>query len=1081
MAIKIIFDSQHNAIAPTFVLGTRGGKKLGVIPACNIQVSDRFGSKFELQFDVYKNDNLSLWNKIIDFATVWCKEWDVWFEITVETKDCDGLSKHVSCTSLGEAELSQVYLYDIQINTEDDIAREDYAPTHLYDAYNPNVSLLDRIMDKVPHYTIEYVESRLASIQRTFNFDKKSIYDALQEIAQEIDCLFVINSGTDSNGKIERSISVYDLESYCTVCHKRGTFEHVCPECGSSNILPSYGEDTAVFISSENLADEITLSTDTGSVKNCFRLECGDDLMTATVRNCNPNGSQYIWYISEAMKADMSDELVEKLNEYNSECYTYENAYEAEFSQDASEAYNDLIDKYDNSRSTYSNIGTLTGYSALMNAYYNTIQFEMYLHDEMMPTIETSVVTAQTELAKLSNLSLVAVQKLSSASLSTVTSAVETVAKTMVDQMFKVTISNASYNSSTNKWTGKFTVTNYYDETQTATSASTVQITITDDYSKYVKQRVNSLARKESVSKGLIGIENLFDFDVALGDFENEMAKYCLVELKNFHDACEACVNLLIQQGVADIKTVGDDVYNEVYLPFYERLNAIEAEIQTREEEIAAVTAIQSEIESHRQAVQAALNFENYLGTDLWLEFVAYRREDTYKNDNYISDGLTDAELFSSAQEFIETARNEIYKSATQQHSLSASLKNLLAMKEFEPIVDRFAVGNWIRVKTNGVVYKLRLLSYSINFDQLESLSVEFSDVKVFANGITECVLILNKAVSMSSSYGAVTRQAKKGEQGNKKLGKWVNDGLALTNMKIVNDADNQNISMDNHGMLCREYLPATDSYDDKQLKVINRGLYVSDDNWQTAKAGVGNFEYVDPRTGDLTEGYGVIADRIIGNIVLSEEVGVYNDDASVTMDSNGLTITTKSPDSEKERRPALSIRRETVSGGETAYEQLMYIDDDGDLVLNGSIRINTSAGDSVSTIDNLADPTRYDSRIDEKIGDATAQINGRINDVEDEAKSYADERLDNYKTEVGQYMRYGADGLTLGVADSDFKTVIDNQRMAFKEGENVVAYISNKQLYIPDVVVQKSLWLGGYTFIPHEDGGVSLVWQGIN
>lgn len=1078
MAIKIIFDSQHNAIAPTFVLGTRSGKKLGVIPACNIQVSDRFGSKFELQFDVYKNDNLSLWNKIIDFATVWCKEWDVWFEITVETKDCDGLSKHVSCTSLGEAELSQVYLYDIQINTEDDIARENYVPTHLYDANNPNVSLLDRIMDKVPHYTIEYVESRLASIQRTFNFDKKSIYDAFQEIAQEIDCLFVINSGTDSNGKIKRSISVYDLESYCTVCHKRGTFEHVCPECGSSNILPSYGEDTAVFISSENLADEITLSTDTGSVKNCFRLECGDDLMTATVRNCNPNGSQYIWYISEAMKADMSDELVEKLNEYNSECYTYENAYEAEFSQDASGAYNDLIDKYDNSRSTYPNIGTLTGYSALMNAYYNTIQFEMYLHDEMMPTIETSVVTAQTELAKLSNLSLVAVQKLSSASLSTVTSAVETVAKTMVDQMFKVTISNASYNSSTNKWTGKFTVTNYYDETQTATSASTVQIIITDDYSKYVKQRVNSLARKESVSKGLIGIENLFDFDVALGDFENEMAKYCLTELKNFHDACETCVNLLIQQGVADIKTVGDDVYNEVYLPFYERLNAIEAEIQTREEEIAAVTALQSEIESHRQAVQAALNFENYLGTALWLEFVAYRREDTYKNDNYISDGLTDAELFSSAQEFIKTARNEIYKSATQQHSLSASLKNLLVMKEFESIVDKFAVGNWIRVKANDVVYKLRLLSYSINFDQLESLSVEFSDVRVFANGITECASILNKAASMSSSYGAVTRQAKKGEQGNKKLGKWVNDGLALTNMKIVNDADNQNISMDNHGMLCREYLPATDTYDDKQLKVINRGLYVSDDNWRTAKAGVGNFEYVDPRTGELTEGYGVIADRIVGNIVLSEEVGVYNDDASVTMDSNGLTITAKSVASDEISHTALLIQKEVASGNEIDYEPLMYIDDDGNLVINGTVRVVTGKDANISTMDDLADPSRITNRIDEAVENTKSIIDA----AKAEAKNHANNILNSYKADVGQYMNFDDDGLTIGAINSGFKTVIDNQRLAFTDNENeVMAYITNKQLYIPNAVIQKSLWLGGYAFVPNgEDGGVSLVWQGV-
>lgn len=1079
MAIKIIFDNQHNVITPTFVLGTRSGKKLGVIPACNIQVSDRFGSKFELQFDVYKNDNLSLWNKIIDFATVWCKEWDVWFEITVETKDSDGLSKHVSCTSLGEAELSQVYLYDIQINTEDDIAREDYAPTHLYDANNPNVSLLDRIMDKVPHYSIAYVESRLASIQRTFNFDKKSIYDAFQEIAQEIDCLFVINSGTDSNGKIERSISVYDLESYCTVCHKRGTFEHICPECGSSNILPSYGEDTAVFISSENLADEITLSTDTGSVKNCFRLECGDDLMTATVRNCNPNGSQYIWYISDTTKSDMSEELVTKLEDYDSECVTYENTYIAEFPSELADSYNRIIEKYDPHRERYSNVGILTGYAELMSAYYNTIQLELFLRDEMMPTLEMTNVTPQTELTKLiNNLSLVAVQKLSGASLTTATSAVISVAKTMIDSSFKVTATDASFDNQANKWCGKFTITNYSDDSQSVSSESFVQINITDDYGEYVKQRVNELAKKESTSKDLVGIENLFSLDVGTSEFRHGVENYCLAELKSFHDACEACINLLIQQGVADKKTIGDDLYNDVYILYYDKLTILQDEIQTRESEISTVGAVQLEINHHREIVHSALNLENYLGTDMWLEFVAYRREDTYKNDNYISDGLSDAEIFDYAQEFIATAKNEIFKSATQQHSLSASLKNLLAMKEFEPIVDKFSVGNWIRIKIDRAVFKLRLLSYSINFDSLENLSVEFSDVRVYADGVTECASILNKAASMSSSYGAVTRQAKKGEQGNKKLGKWVSDGLALTNMKIVNDADNQNISMDNHGMLCREYLPATDSYDDKQLKVINRGLYVSDDNWRTAKAGVGNFEYVDPRTGELTEGYGVIADRIVGNIILSEEVGVYNDDASVTMDSNGLTITTKPVESDEISHSALLIQKEVASENDIDYDPLMYIDDNGNLVIKGTVRVVTGRDTNISTMDDLADPSRITNRIDEAV-ENTKSI---IDTAKAEAKNHANDILNSYKADVGQYMNFDDDGLTIGAINSGFKTVIDNQRLAFTDNENeVMAYITNKQLYIPNAVIQKSLWLGGYAFVPNgEDGGVSLVWQGI-
>ena len=57
MPVRIKFDSTHNVIQPTFVLATRSGHKLGVIPAVNISVSDNFNSAFELEFGVNQQDN----------------------------------------------------------------------------------------------------------------------------------------------------------------------------------------------------------------------------------------------------------------------------------------------------------------------------------------------------------------------------------------------------------------------------------------------------------------------------------------------------------------------------------------------------------------------------------------------------------------------------------------------------------------------------------------------------------------------------------------------------------------------------------------------------------------------------------------------------------------------------------------------------------------------------------------------------------------------------------------------------------------------------------------------------------------
>lgn len=100
-----------------------------------------------------------------------------------------------------------------------------------------------------------------------------------------------------------------------------------------------------------------------------------------------------------------------------------------------------------------------------------------------------------------------------------------------------------------------------------------------------------------------------------------------------------------------------------------------------REEQANIVNDMYEELYSIVGEIQAELDFEAFLGSELWELFRAYTREDTYENDNYISDGLNNAQLFSNARRFLSVAENEIYKSAELQHSITASMKNLLQMQ----------------------------------------------------------------------------------------------------------------------------------------------------------------------------------------------------------------------------------------------------------------------------------------------------------------------------------------------------------------------------------------------------------------
>ena len=990
MAIKIRFDAAGNPEAPTVVLARRNGEKLGQIDAKNISISDSLNDASEMSFKVYKyldGKECVLWDEIVNFKLVYCVEWNTWFEITVELDESNDVIKTVFATELEHAELGQIMLYNIEINTETDIAREDYKkPTVIFDETDPSISLLNRIMEKAPHYEITHVDSSIASIQRTFTFDSVSLYDAFQDIAEEIQCIFILQAQSDGDGELRRTVEVYDLQQYCMNCQHRGDFIGNCPECGSSDVRDGYGDDTTIFVTADELADSIGFTTDTDAVKNCFKLEGGDDLMTATIRNCNPNGTDYLWYFSDDMKHDMPDELVEKIDSYD-DLYEY---YQKEHvvMEDANQAlkdYNSLVTKYKVFRDDLETIDVpIVGYPALMNAYYNTIDMNLYLTSSMMPSPETMETDAHKEANKLTTASLspVAVQNLEVMSNTTADNAVLAMARIIVDTRFKVKIVSSGLSGF--MWTGSFEVTNYYDEEDTATTGNIV-VQINDNYVEFVRQKVEKQLSRDSDDE--VDIVGLFSMDQS--NFVNELRKYSLNRLNAFQFACQAALDILIEQGIANKETwsSGDtNLYDDLYLPYLRKMDAINEEIALREREIQVVVGkrdadgdivemgLQNYLDEYRDEIHDALDFEKYLGEDLWHVFCSYRREDKYSNDNYISDALNNKQLFERAQEFIDRATYEIHKSAEQQHSISSDLKNLLVIDKFKPLVDSFSVGNWLRAMVDGKVYKLRLIEYDIDYDSIDEVSVEFSDVIRSKDSASDIQDVLDQAQSMATSYDSVKRQAGDGKNSNDRLNTWVNDGLDLTNMKIVGEADNQNITWDANGLLAREYLPIIDAYDDRQLKLINRGLYVTDDGWETARAGIGNFLFWNPKTQKNEEAYGVIADTIVGNIVLSEEVGIYNKNNSITMDGDGFTLTTNADGATPEN--VFTIQKENKdSSGESSIEKLLYVDSDGNLTINGNIRVSNSYSD-VHTINDLGNADRIVESTT-VIAEITADING--------------------------------------------------------------------------------------------------------
>ncbi len=638
---------------------------------------------------------------------------------------------------------------------------------------------------------------------------------------------------------------------------------------------------------------------------------------------------------------------------------------------------------------TYKSKTTFTGQASLVTAYYHSTDLQTFLQTSMGPTYQMETYDKYQALALLTgtNLGTVAIAGYRSETTpkATVQRAILNCAKTIVNtSLYQVEIADLEQNANSGTYhvvfsitdlqeeNGKIsTVTNttfrnvaeeegYSDSSVLNTIPSYVSLPVSDDVETYCKNKITAIITKSKLPTET----SLYEWDknkLSDREFEEKIKLYSIDNLSIINDVMQSCIDVLS----SDIAETNNKVsqaltgYKETYL---NRQKMLASRITLLSDYIFNVKMYGLLMLAYMKEIQKELDFENFLASypssrNLRDIFSCYRREGTYKNEHIISEGLDDKNLVTYAGYLMEFARKEAIKAGTPQITVTNSLNNLLALPEFEPILDHFEVGNWIKIRTNiddasgtDTIYNLRLLSYTVSFDDVQNIDVEFSTATNTWSGIRDVSDVIESAQSMTTSFNYVSRQVDKASSAASIVDTWVHDSLDLTNQKITSQANDQSIVMDSHGILARKYDELSDTYDDCQLKIFNNGLYTTHDNWKSLDAAVGKFLWKNPNNGwKEEETYGIIAKKLVGEQILGKDVRIINCSGSLQFNENGFFITNGTNTfiiDVNDNSGLLQILKDK--------NKQFYIDSNGNVCLSGNINI----GNGNFVVDNTGNIT---------------------------------------------------------------------------------------------------------------------------
>lgn len=255
----------------------------------------------------------------------------------------------------------------------------------------------------------------------------------------------------------------------------------------------------------------------------------------------------------------------------------------------------------------------------------------------------------------------------------------------------------------------------------------------------------------------------------------------------------------------------------------------------------------------------------------------------------YFTTDASKYESLSISYDLYKYGQECLKKLAFPTYTFSVDSGNFLSMSEFDAFRNQLVLGRRIYLDLDDEdVLEPICIGASLNFDNLASLTLEFSDTYSGGDRAMSLAGLLEESVSMGKTVASSKNGwgAYQDSGANNAVRDFLTNALDVAKNKVLSSTM-QAISWDESGIRLRKWKDGTRTmYEDTQIWMTDQNIVFTDDNWATAKMAIGKL--ITEKYGEV---FGICAPYIVGTMMAGERMNITNSNGNFVIDEKGIRI----------------------------------------------------------------------------------------------------------------------------------------------------------------------------------------------